>query len=51
MAPYCWLKFKIKKANHTLCNEKDVGEVDVPVVDLLKNSSAGDEKPKMLSYE
>ncbi|KAI6684676.1 hypothetical protein NL676_030589 [Syzygium grande] len=49
-APSGYLKFKIEKANRT-CLEKDVGEVDVPVRDLLVEAGPGDVKPKVLSYE
>ncbi|KAI6684675.1 hypothetical protein NL676_030588 [Syzygium grande] len=47
------LKFKIKKAKRIFCLKKDVGEVDVPVRDLLVNGGAGDGnvKPKVLSCE
>ncbi|XP_010039583.2 protein SRC2 homolog [Eucalyptus grandis] len=43
------LKFKIM-AKRTFSFDKDVGEVDVPVRDLLEEGGAGDGKPKVLKY-
>ncbi|KAL3749938.1 hypothetical protein ACJRO7_010982 [Eucalyptus globulus] len=42
---------KIKKAERIFCLKKDVGEVNVPVRDLLGKGIASDVEPKVMSHE